>query len=61
MRLEELPREGQIVISSPADEFFARREANRKGLDYLLSELCPRGTIFVMDLDVILRAPWDQS
>jgi hypothetical protein len=53
MKLGKMPDEGRVVVAHPSCEASARLHARIKGLDHVVSDLCPPGAVYVMDLDQI--------
>jgi hypothetical protein len=56
--LERVPDHGRVVIAHPGNRLFAAICAEREGLDLILDDLCPRTSVYVMDVDAIPEPTW---
>jgi hypothetical protein len=52
-RLESLPDGGRVLVANVAHESAARRYAERRGLDYVLTPHIDKGRMFVIDLTAL--------
>jgi hypothetical protein len=53
MRLDKFPDEGKFIVAHPSCEASARLHAEGEGLDYLLSDLCTPGMVYLMNPDAV--------
>lgn len=59
-RLKNMPTTGRVLIGHPDHEDRLVRTAKARGLDYVLSTLCPAGQMYEANLDALYAplGPW---
>jgi hypothetical protein len=53
-RLEVIPARGRVVLAAPGVEERARIVAIARGLPYVVAAMCPPGTIYVLDVELLV-------
>lgn len=61
-RLEDLPQSGVVWVGGPMARVVVEQKARREGVDWVVSDLCPRGCVYRLDCDLLmapsLRDTW---
>lgn len=51
----DLPDSGRVAFGNPSQESAVKRIAHDHGIDYLVTDLAPRGTAYIIDLDKVFE------